>query len=95
MNTMDNIVQADIFFFVASILLTIATVVFIVAIVYVIKILREARSIAGVIRRETETIAADFESLRERMRDNGISPGKAFSFVSGFFKRGRGRKGRS
>lgn len=91
---MSDLIQADIFFFIASVLLTIATVVFIVAIVYVIKILREARSIAAIVRRETDMLASDFEALRQRLRDKGVSPGKAFSFVSGFFNR-RGRKSRS
>jgi hypothetical protein len=92
---MSNIAQSDIFFFIASILLTLATVVFIVAIIYVIKLLREARSIAAIIRQEADLLSEDLRTIRAKVRTEGISAGRALSFVSGFFKGRRGRKGRS
>lgn len=86
---MNTILQADIFFFISTILLAAATVVFIVAIVYVIKILKEARSIAALVRREGERIAADIDTFRDNLREEGMSPSGVFSFVSGLVKKGK------
>ncbi len=86
---MNELLQADIFFFVSTILLSAISVVFIVALFYVVKVVKDVRSITRIVHRETERLATDVESLRESMKRSDWSPGGIFSFVSSFVKGGR------
>lgn len=77
-----NLVHADVFFFVSTILLTLLALVFVVALVYVISLVSEARRIMRLVRQEVEQAAADLEVLRAKVKEG------SFPFlISSFFGR--------
>ncbi|KKR53409.1 MAG: hypothetical protein UT90_C0009G0001, partial [Parcubacteria group bacterium GW2011_GWA1_40_21] len=68
---MENIIQADIFFFITGIAVIIFTICTIVVMFYVTRILRDMKSISKTMLRESDNIADDIESVREAVRSEG------------------------
>jgi hypothetical protein len=91
---MSNLIHADVFFFVSTILLSLLVIVFIIVLVYLIRVLREARSVARLVREEAERLAGDLEAMREKIRTESFSLGNVFSLVVGFLK-SKKKKGRA
>ena len=79
---MEDIVKADIFFFVSTVSLVFITVAFLIALYFVIRILREAAHISRVIKEETEQIRGDVADARMYMREEAIK----FRYFMGFLK---------
>lgn len=93
---MDSLIHADIFFFLSSILLTAATLVFIIAIFYLLRILKDVRAIAALARSEAEKLSGDLEVIREKFRNGrALAPAGILGILSGIWKKRRNRKGRS
>ena len=96
---MDTLLKADIFFFVTTVAVVAVSAVFIVAIVYLIMIFRQARAIAEITRKEVEGIAADLAAFRMHVKEKstggfGIASALMSMFASRFRpnKKGRSRK---
>src|SRR5437868_6086228 len=81
-----SMVHADIFFFVSTILFVLTAGIFIVAIVYVIEILKDVRHITGVARTQSDLIAGDIAEFRENIRKEGLSLKGLFSSFFNLFK---------
>lgn len=65
---METVIQMDIFFFVTTIAVILLTVLHAVLLVYLIKLLRDARTIVDIIRDEAGDIIEDVEELRENVK---------------------------
>ena len=91
---MNNIIQADIFFFTSTVLLSLVAIVFIVVLIYLIKVLREARAVAALVHKEAERLAGDLEAVREKIREESFSVGNVFSLVTGFMGKKKSRGSR-
>lgn len=83
---MDELLQANIFFFITSVAVIVFSVLLCIALYYIIKILKAVRSIAERVESGSEVIAEDVMRAR-----NYILGGKIFSDVIGLFM-GRGFK---
>lgn len=88
---MNDILQADIFFFIASVALTITSLLFVIALIYLIKFLREAKHVMDIIQYEAELLSDDMNMLREKVYEGDFSIGSIFSMISKFRKK-KGRK---
>lgn len=81
---MDTLIHADIFFFVTTIAVVLIAALFIVVILYAVRILNDMRYISGVVRRETDLLAEDFEEAREKIKREGLFSGLA-GLITGLF----------
>ena len=82
---MSTLIHADIFFFVTTIAVVLIASLFIVVIIYVVRILNDLHYISGVVRKETDLIAADIEEMREDMKGQGFFQG-LYSVILGLFR---------
>ena len=93
---MDNFLQADIFFFVTTIVAVLVGILFVVVLVYAIKILRDARYIIRRAREESDLIFRDVEELRKFLKKEGSKAARVTQFIRGitslFAKHKRSRK---
>jgi len=76
---MSDVLHANIFFFITAIAVVLVTVMVIIALYYVIRILRAVRDVAERVREGSEVIAQDAANFRE-----GILSG---SFLSAIYER--------
>ena len=82
---MEELLQANIFFFITSVAVILFTLLVCVALYYVIKILRAVRSIVDRIDTGSEHIAEDISQLRSY-----IAEGSLISQIVGLFIRTKG-----
>jgi hypothetical protein len=61
---MDNVLQADIFFFITTVAVIVASIVLTIALIYVIQILRDVRYVTKRTRKEADGILDDIHSAR-------------------------------
>lgn len=80
---MNNLIHADIFFFITTIIAVILGILFIFVLYYVISILRKFKQIAEKIKQESDNVAEDIENLRAKMKEDGLK----FSFLVGMFSK--------
>jgi xanthine/uracil permease len=91
---MDTLIHADIFFFVTTIAVVLITALFIVAILYIVRILNDLHYISKVVRTETDHLAEDFEEIRDRLKREGLFSGLA-NLITGLIGRRRQRSNRN
>ena len=68
---METLIHADIFFFVTTIAVLMVTAVFVVVMIYAVRILRDVQHIIRRIREESDFIMEDIEELRTRLKRAG------------------------
>jgi hypothetical protein len=81
---MNSLIHADIFFFVTTIAVVLITSLFLVVIMYVVRILNDFHYISKVVRKETDLLAEDIDEIREEVKSKGIFGGLA-AVISGLF----------
>lgn len=97
MNT-SNIIQADIFFFIASIGFVVMAIILAIVLFYAAKVARSMSRIVKRIELESEKVADDIENLRTRIKEEGQKVsglGKwisAFLFGQAVYKKARKKK---
>lgn len=80
---METLIHADIFFFISSVALVLVAVGVIIALVYVIKILRNVSAVSDKVKEESGEILDDLKSLRGTIKKEGFK----LSYIGNFFKR--------
>jgi len=92
---MDQLVKADVFFFITSIAVIVSSIVLIVAFVYVIQILRDVRYITKRVRAETDEILEDVHQARNFIKKEAKRALNIKDVISGVmqavFQKGRKR----
>ena len=88
---MQTLIHADIFFFVTTVLLVVIGVLFIVALSYVISILRDLREFLRKAAGRVEPVLDDLTGLHSAIRKHGLKVAYFLSVIGGFFDR-KGRK---
>ena len=78
---MNDILHANIFFFITSVAVIVLTILIIVALYYIIGILRNARDISEQVRRGGEALADDLVELRSSIKKKGLGLGTIMKFV--------------
>ena len=76
---MEEIVKADIFFFISSIFVVIISVVLLAALYYLIRILRDVKEISKNVNNESQLIIKDIGNVRKRIKNKGH---QVASFIS-------------
>lgn len=66
---MENLIQADIFFFITTIVVVTFGILISIALLYFIKILADIREISRVARNESADIASDIQGIRREVKD--------------------------
>ena len=85
---METVVQSDIFFFITGVAVIGVTLVLVVAMVYIIFILKDIKNILGTAKKETQLIAEDIADLRENVKAKGMK----ISYLLDFIQNIRNRK---
>lgn len=93
---MSDLVHADIFFFITSISVIVLSLLVAVALFYVVKILRDIQAISAKIRKASDELEQDFESLRSAVKGEGVRVKTIFDlfleFIIAKFRGGSRRK---
>lgn len=63
--------KSDIFFFLTGLAVVVVTALIVIALVYVIKILRDVKDISHTVKEESEEIKGDIDTLRENVKKGG------------------------
>lgn len=75
---MEDVLKADIFFFVTTIAVVVLSVLMAFALYYLVQILRRVRDIAELARTEADQLKDDFEDLREDVHE-GMAHAKTYA----------------
>lgn len=86
---MENIIKADIFFFVTAMAIGIFTIGMIIAMVYIIRILNDMKRVSKTILKESDKFASDIDSLREAVKSEGAKAKTIANFFLKLFARRR------
>ncbi|HYC82942.1 MAG TPA: hypothetical protein VEB60_00125 [Candidatus Paceibacterota bacterium] len=89
---MDNLIQADIFFFVTTVAVALIALGLSVAIYYAVKILRDVKDISTTVKEESKHLARDIEDLRANARRGMTLAGLVGLFKSASKRARRGKK---
>ncbi|MEN9621873.1 MAG: hypothetical protein RLZZ67_307 [Candidatus Parcubacteria bacterium] len=87
----ESLIHADIFFFISTIALVLISIGIVIALVYIIKILRNVGEVTEKIRVESGELVADLKQLRTSLRDEGMKWKHIADLVRMFFMR-KGKK---
>ena len=86
---MDTLIHADIFFFVTTIVVVVVVILFIIALIYFIRVLSQIKGIAEEVREETHLFREDIHDLRESVRREGFKLKSLLNFGYSFFGRSK------
>jgi hypothetical protein len=89
---MEQLIHADIFFFITSISVVIVTILVVIASVYVIRILRDVGDVSRRIKEEAEEIEEDIDALRMAVKTEGFKLRHLISFFFSLADRGKRRR---
>ena len=89
---MNTLIHADIFFFVTTIVVILVALGVIIALYYVIRILRTVSQVSETVKNESEEIVKDVHALRGEIKKEGV---KFMTFGTFFKKIFRRRKNRT
>jgi len=84
---METLIHADIFFFITSIAVVLATLSIGVISFYVVRILRDVKDITEEARREVRHIVSDVSELREDLKEEGKGLLSKASILGNFITR--------
>lgn len=89
---MDTLIHADIFFFVTTIAIVVVALLWVIALIYLIKVLNRIKNIAEQVRDETILFREDIHGLRDSIQREGFKVKHLFNFGYDFFKKHVGKK---
>ena len=84
---MENIIKADIFFFITSIAVIVSTIGVIIVAIYAIRILRDMKHISKKVSEEGDKIIEGVEYMRKAAKAKGVKIKNVTEFFSGLFNR--------
>jgi hypothetical protein len=84
---MQELVHADIFFFISSVCVICITIGILVLLYYLIPIVRDARAVAAKLRKAGDEVEKDFEALRSSLREEGNKSKTILNLALGFAMR--------
>ncbi len=81
---MNSILQSDVFFFITSVSVIFITVAVLVALIYIIKILKDVSGFLKAISSGTEALSEDLSLVRVKLKEKGIMSGLILSLLTTF-----------
>ncbi len=82
---MDQLIHADIFFFVSTIAVALVTLGLIAALIYIVRILKDVDHLTARARTEVDSLGDDLDTLRKNLRAEGSVIRRALRAVCGAF----------
>lgn len=79
---MDQMIKADLFFFITSVAVITVTVLMGIALIYFILISKRIHYILGKVKNETDLVAEELALLRKNMRESGFKVAHVLKFIS-------------
>ena len=76
---MEEVLKSDVFFFITSTAVVVLSLVLLVALYYLIKILRDVKDISHTVKRESELILSDVDAVRRSIKKKSKQVG---AFIS-------------
>ena len=76
---MEAVLKSEVFFFITSTAVVVLSVVLLVALYYLIKILRDVKDISHTVKRESELISSDVDAVRRSIKKKSKQVG---AFIS-------------
>jgi len=89
---MENLIHADIFFFVTTIVVILLGIGLVVALIYGIRILKDLKYVSRKVKEESDHVAEDIELLRAEVRTRGLALKDIGRFFGNMFKRKSSKK---
>jgi uncharacterized protein YoxC len=89
---MDTLIHADIFFFITTISIVVVTIGFIIALIYIIKILRTVSKVGDKVKEESDEIIDDIKALRGNIKQQGFSFMNVKNVIKMVFGKKRSKK---
>ncbi len=65
---MQNFIQSDIFFFVTTIAVVVVAIFFVVALVYVIRILKNIKDVSDIVKSNAKFLSGDLSGMRKKLK---------------------------
>ncbi len=84
---MDSIAKSDFFFVTTTIVVVVVAILVVIALVYVIRFLRDVNHVSQKVREESDELIKDVGHLRTVVKKEVTGLGSAGTFISRFFKR--------
>lgn len=84
---MENIIHADIFFFIASIAVIVFTICLIIIMFYVARILNDMKHISKTMSQEGDKLLNDIDNMREKVKEEGTKVMTIADFFLNLFVR--------
>lgn len=82
---MNTLIQANIFFFITSVVTIVLAIGAAVLLFYIIKVARNVDYISEKIREESDNVSQDIEALRSRIREEGLRVAPFIGIISKLF----------
>lgn len=79
---MSSVLQSDIFFFISSVSVIFLTIAVLIALIYLIHILRDIRAFFKVLRDGAEALSEDVSRVRTMLTNKGIWTGLVLGVIS-------------
>ena len=89
---MDTLIHADIFFFVTTIVVIVVGILFAIALIYLVMILKRVKNITEAVREETILFREDIHELRGSVKREGFKLKSMLNFGYNIFDRFNGKK---
>lgn len=89
---MDTLVQADIFFFITTLAIVVVTIAILVALFFLIQILRDIRYVSRRVREQSDRVLSDVEELRAFLKREGKRALDIKDLIGGVLQVFRGKK---
>jgi hypothetical protein len=78
---METVMKADIFFVVTTVAVALVAVAMLIALVYIIRILRDVTYISKKVKEESDGIISDVRELRASIKSQGVKIGPLAAFL--------------
>ncbi|HBV01578.1 MAG TPA: hypothetical protein DEF00_04320 [Candidatus Taylorbacteria bacterium] len=92
---MQEFIKADIFFFITTVAVLLVTGGIIIALYYVIKILRNVHDVTDRVEEGTKALSEDISLLRSNLKSNGFAWRSLFMFLRKYARWFTHKKGRA
>ena len=89
---MDTLIQADIFFFVTTVITIVVGILVAVSLIYLAFLLKDLKHIAHTVRTGADILADDVNDLRKEIKREGIKVKSLVNFTKKVYKRGNAKK---
>ncbi|MDO8575227.1 MAG: hypothetical protein Q7R78_00800 [bacterium] len=78
---MENLIKADIFFFITAIAVVVVTILLVISFYYILKILKNTKDVTDQVKHGSDILSGDLSDLRQNIKAEGVK----LKFFTKFF----------